>query len=336
MKSAMRRATRSQAEALLQRTRGWSPGKRYLAATALVVATAAIRWLLAPWLHDYNYFLFDFAVAVCAIFLDTASSIWATILSAVFVTYWFVGPPDSFDLIGSEVVALLIFIFVCLVLTLAAQLLRDVNDDLYAAHEEKDALYRELHHRTRNNLQIINTTIALQLRSVKSPDARANLQEVSDRITGFARMEELLHRAGASGMLDARDYFLTLTGDLRFSLAARRPITIECEADSIPISRDMAETLGIAVNELVTNALKHAFTEDSAGILDVRFAATDRELVLSVQDNGKGCPPEAREGTGWRIINSVMRRYHGTMSVQDASPGCRAVLRLPRRTADES
>jgi two-component system, sensor histidine kinase PdtaS len=336
MKAAMK-ATRSQAQAVLQRTRGWSPGKRYLAATALVVVTALVRWLLSPWLHDYNYFLFDFAVAISAIFLDTASSIWATLLSAVFVTYWFVGPPDSFDLVGSEVVALLIFIFVCLVLSMSAELMRGVTDELYAAHEEKDMLYRELHHRTRNNLQIINTTIALQLRSAKSPEVRANLEEVAERITGFARMEGLLHRAGTSGMLDARDYFSTLTGDLQFSLAARRPVTIECEADSCPISYGVAETLGIALNELVTNALKHAFPEDTPGNLDVRFEAADREFVLTVRDNGKGCRPEAVEGTGWRIINSVVRRYRGTMTIHDADPGCCAVLRLPRETtADES
>jgi two-component sensor histidine kinase len=88
--------------------------------------------------------------------------------------------------------------------------------------------------------------------------------------------------------------------------------------------------LGIALNELVTNALKHAFAEDTPGNLDVHFSATDRELVLSVQDNGKGCSPEASEGTGWRIITSVVRRYNGTMTVHNAAPGCRAVLRLPR------
>jgi two-component sensor histidine kinase len=332
MKDGMK-ATLSQAEAVLRRAQSWSAGLRYLTATGIVVAVALFRWVLAYWLHDYNYFLFEFAVVICALFLDMASSIWATILSAFIVTYWFVGPPNSFDLVGSDVVALLTFILVCLIMSMAAELKRGSIDRLNAAQEEKDTLYRELYHRTRNNLQIISTTIALQRRNASNPEVRENLDEVAERITGFARMAELLHRAGASGTLDARDYFLTLTGDLRFSLAARRPITIVCVADSVPISRDVAETLGIVLNELVTNALKHAFAEESPGNLDVRFEATNRELILSVQDNGKGCPPEASEGTGWRIIHSVVRRYHGTMTVQNAAPGCRAVLRLPKETA---
>lgn len=334
MKGAMK-ATLSQAESMLQRAQGWSAAMRYLAATGIVVATALLRWLLDRWLHDYNYFLFEFAVVICALFLDMPSSVWAMILSAFIATYWFIGPPDTFDLAGSDVVALLLFILVCLVLSMIAEMKRGLIERLRATQEEKDTLYRELYHRTRNNLQIISTTIALQRRNASNPDVRENLDEVAERISGFARMSELLHMAGTSGTLDARDYFRTLAADLRFSLAARRPIAIECEADSVPISRDVAETLGIALNELVTNALKHAFAEETSGNLDVHFEATDRELILSVQDNGKGCPPEASAGTGWRIITSVARRYQGTMTVQNAAPGCRAVLRLPRETTDE-
>jgi two-component sensor histidine kinase len=327
------RATLSRTHAILANTRRWGAPMRFLAATALVAGAALLRWALEGWVHEYNYFLFEFAVAVSAILLGRACGLWAMVLSAFVLPYWFVGPHYTFDLDGEDVVALLLFIGICLVLTMLGELMRGMVDETAAALEEKEILYREFHHRTRNNLQIINTTIALQRRSAHNREVRDNLAEVAQRIAAIARMDELLHRTGGSGTFDAREYFLSLAGDLRFSLAARRPITIVCDSDSCPITRNIADTLGIAMNELVTNALKYAFPDGTPGDLYIRFEEKPDEYVLTVQDNGKGCRQEQRPGTGWRIIESVLRRYDGTMTVEDAGPGCRVVVHLPRRSA---
>jgi two-component sensor histidine kinase len=318
-----------EAYALFMRTAQLSTVPRYAASLSLVLIAAVLRWALAPWFDGHDqYFLFEFAVALGAIFFDHGSSFVATAVSAVIAIYFFV-PPAGFALRSADTVVLLAFISTCIVLSLSAEIMRTLAEKLARSEKENEVLYNELQHRSRNNLQIISSSIAMQMSRTRNAEIREALQSVSDRIMSVGRLDHLLHGPGSGGTVDLHTYLESLTEDLSLSLAAQRPVTLSCKADSHTLDRETASMLGIAVNELVTNALKHAFPGGVAGNIGIRVCAIDGELELAVEDNGRGCPPESVSGTGWRLLRSLISKHKGRLSVEDAAPGCRVVIRLP-------
>lgn len=318
-----------EAQTIVARTRRWPTWRRYLAATGAVAAAAALRWALGPWLAGANYFLFLVAVALSALLFERGSGIWASILSVATVAYLFSPPLYSFAMREGDAVTLVVFLLSCFLVSLFAEMVRALADKLEASSHEKEVLYRELHHRTRNNLQIIGTTIAVLMVRAESRETRESLQAVADRITGIARLDQLLFRPGMADLIEAREYLEALTADINASLVGHRPITVLCDAERRHVDRDLAETLGIAVNELVTNALKYAFTNGTDGQLTIQLRTEASTLTLAVQDNGRGCPEGAAGGSGWRLIRSMLGRHNATMAVENASPGCRVVIQVP-------
>jgi two-component sensor histidine kinase len=328
------------AQDLFSRSRHLSVGIRYVAATVLVLVAAGVSWLLGPFLQSEHYFLFEVAVGISAIFFDRGSGLWATVLSAFMATLFFVPPWNSFALSDADTVTLLLFILVCLLLSAAGEYIRSLagsfhmaKEALQAAESQKDALYREHNHRTRNNFHLIGSTVSLQMHRASHPEARESLQAVLDRITSIARVDHLLHAPENGQTIDAHDYLNDLAEDISGSLVGFKPITISCAAQPYPLSREVAETLGITVNELVTNAIKYAFPEDRPGRIRVGFRAEGGDLVLTVDDDGRGVPQDATGGTGWKLIASLVRWCDGAMAWEDAHPGCRVIVRIPEKAA---
>lgn len=328
------------AQDLFGRSRHLRVGTRYLAATILVLLAAGVSWLLGPFLQSEHYFLFEFAVGISAIFFDRGSGLWATVLSAFMATLFFVPPWNSFALTNSDTVTLLVFILVCLLLSAAGEYIRSLagsfhmaKEALQAAESQKDALYREHNHRTRNNFHLIGSTVSLQMHRAGNPEVRESLQAVLDRITSIARVDHLLHGPENGATIDAHDYLNDLAEDIGGSLVGFKPIAISCAAHPYPLTREIAETLGIAVNELVTNAVKYAFPEDRSGHIRIGFRVESGDLVLVVEDDGRGVPQDAAGGTGWKLIASLVHWCGGAITWEDAHPGCRVVVRIPEKGA---
>lgn len=326
------------AQDLFSRSRHLRVGIRYLAATVMVLIAAAVSWLLGPFLQSEHYFLFEFVVGISAIFFDRGSGLWATVLSAFMATLFFVPPWNSFALSNSDTVTLLLFIMTCLLLSAAGEYIRSLagsfhmaKEALLAAERQKDALYREHNHRTRNNLHLIGSTVSLQMHRASLPEVRESLQAVLDRITSIARVDHLLHAPDNGQTIDAHDYLNDLAEDISGSLVGFKPIAVSCAAEPYPLSREVAETLGIAVNELVTNAIKYAFPEDRPGHIRIGFRVAEGDLVLTVEDDGRGVPQDATGGTGWKLIASLVRWCDGSMAWEDAHPGCRVIVRIPEK-----
>jgi two-component system, sensor histidine kinase PdtaS len=207
-------------------------------------------------------------------------------------------------------------------------------EELRIREHQKDALLREQSHRMRNNLQLITSVLSLQIIRSATPEARDGLQAALDRIKSIARVDDLLRVAGESDVVDAREYLTALAEDIGTSLVVLRPISFAFRAEPYPLTRDIARALGIAINELVTNALKYAFPGDCPGQISIKFAVHDSDLVLIVEDNGKGCVEQVREGTGMRLIRSLVGWHQGIMTRQDALPGCRVIIRVPKPQPD--
>jgi len=143
--------------------------------------------------------------------------------------------------------------------------------------------------------------------------------------------DHLLPKEGQS-LIDMRDYLTVCCQNLGNALRDVRPIAVNVSAAQILLRDDRAVSVGLIVNELVTNAFKYAFPDDRGGSVNVILRrVSDGKLELVIDDNGKGCPEDAKEGLGSRIVRLLVQQLGGTMTRAAGNPGCRVSLTIPER-----
>src|SRR5579872_1806845 len=159
---------------------------------------------------------------------------------------------------------------------------------ILASLREKETLLKEVHHRVKNNLQVIASLLRLQARYMSDPAARAMFEESQNRVHSISLVHEMLYRAGDLARVDFGDYLRTLTSHLADGWSnSDRSVTVSVEAAGVQLAVDTAIPCGLIVNELVTNALKHAFPNGSSGTIRVcAVFQPDGRLAVVVQDDG--------------------------------------------------
>jgi two-component sensor histidine kinase len=178
--------------------------------------------------------------------------------------------------------------------------------------EERDLLLREFNHRIKNDFQIIGSIVQLQARRTVDEPARAALQEAVERMHGVARFHANLYAAGQEASeIDLGDYLQRLCEGLRSSRLGHTAVSLRCEAQPRRIGRDEAATIGLMVNELVTNAIKHAFPNE-IGMIVVRYEAESGRLTVA--DDGRGLPPDfdRASGVGRKLVEALARQLGGS------------------------
>jgi two-component sensor histidine kinase len=304
---------------------------RYIFATASVGIVTAVQLIATPLPGGYVFILYYPVVTLSALLLDRGAGFYTAILSAFLAVLLFIEPRFSL-IIPSQADALALFIFLaCSVgITLVAESFRLLLERLDTMEREKDLLFRELAHRTRNNLQIVMSMLAMERAQAASGDTRARLNLIEGRIGVLAQMHDRLRWQDRNGAIEVRDFVQNLCADVRQSLAGHRPVVVRPQIENLSLEPDFVIALGIIVNELLTNAFKYAFPDDRAGAIHVRLSQeTSRHLVLVCEDNGIGCPETARSGTGTGLILALVQQHDGMMSREAAAPGCRVVIRFP-------
>ncbi len=193
---------------------------------------------------------------------------------------------------------------------------------------EKDALMREIHHRVKNNLQIISSLLSMQQRALTDAPAKAALGDTRQRIAALALIYRTLYQSENIRHADARDFLTELVGQLVASEAGRgHLVTSSVKADSLLVDPDKLAPLALWLVEAVTNAQKHAFA-GRGGDLQVRFTVAGDTSVLEVQDDGPG-PDDtaAAAGVGRTLMGAFAKQLRGTAELV-ASPGGGTVARL--------
>ncbi|MBK9266479.1 MAG: sensor histidine kinase [Polyangiaceae bacterium] len=171
--------------------------------------------------------------------------------------------------------------------------LKQQAERLEASLHEKEVLLREIHHRVKNNLQVITSMLHLQLRHVSEGPVRAQLAESERRVHAMALVHEQLYMAPDLAGIEFPSYVdrlvTTLVGAYRSSAHG---VTIRARISPLMLDIDTAIPCGLLINELVSNSLAHAFRGDDDNEIRISFERADAEhLVLSVGDNGIGLPP---------------------------------------------
>jgi two-component sensor histidine kinase len=202
------------------------------------------------------------------------------------------------------------------------------TQELQAALDEKSALLQELDHRVKNNLQVVSSLVLLKSRRVKDQAARSILTNMAERIGALSTAHRLLYADGGATWFDLREFLTDLSRDLMVPRDAAG-IELTLDFDPVAISGGKAAPLALLINELVGNAIRHAFLKGQ-GRLSV-LAKWDGALRIVVEDDGIGLANHARsdESFGKTLIDMLARQLKATMAWEDAGPGTRAVLVVP-------
>ena len=211
---------------------------------------------------------------------------------------------------------------------------RRAAEDLEQAVADRDALLREVHHRVKNNLQIVSSLLNLQLGQLRQPRMRELVRESCLRVQAIALAHERLYQSESLAAVDVGYYVRGLIASLSASFT--RPgqvVDVACEADDVPLPLDMAVRLGLIVNELLTNAYKHAFRGRPRGAITVTLRREDDDsLRLSVADDGRGLPEgldiARTETLGLQLVANLATQLGGRLVVE-RDGGARFVVSFP-------
>ncbi|HWQ85156.1 sensor histidine kinase [Brevundimonas sp.] len=192
---------------------------------------------------------------------------------------------------------------------------------LTASLAEKDALMREIHHRVKNNLQIISSLLSMQQRALTDPASKAAVGDTRQRIAALALIYRTLYQSDDLRYADARIFLTELVGQLVASEAGRGVVvTSSVEADSLVVDPDKLAPLALWLVEAVTNAQKHAFA-GRGGNLQVRFHVRGDKSVLEVQDDGPGVSETFRAGVGRTLMGAFAKQLRGEVEMVPAPDG---------------
>jgi len=209
---------------------------------------------------------------------------------------------------------------------------RDRTAELQLALEAQKMLTHEVDHRVKNNLQMISSLILMQARSIPDEAIRASLHGMLERIEAVSTVHRRLYQNDDVRRFDVADFVRDLVTDL-VAASGRNDIDVVFDLEPVEIRAERATPVALMVNELVTNALKHAFGGGgSAPRLSVSMAGTGDRFVIGIEDNGRGLggvgePAAGRFGT--RLLKSLARQLSASIDWRDAAPGTRVVVTIP-------
>jgi two-component sensor histidine kinase len=206
--------------------------------------------------------------------------------------------------------------------------------------QEKEVLLREIHHRVKNNLQIITSLLRLQAGQVQNTVAREILRESQNRVQSIAFIHEQLYLTKDFSKIDFSRYFQSLAHHLFQSFGARSNlITLKVDIENIFLDMDLAIPCSIIFNELISNALKHAFPEGRSGKIEISLSEFGENYEMAVRDDGVGLPPdwkmESTASLGLQLVTALVQQIQGKLDC-DRQGGTRFRIVFPKPIGPES
>jgi two-component sensor histidine kinase len=200
------------------------------------------------------------------------------------------------------------------------------------AVKEREIMLQEIHHRVKNNLQIISSLLNMQLRRLEPGGARHAVEDCRRRVLVIAQIHERLYLSKDYVHIQLGELIQPLVSDIFSSVVVHPDIRFELAIDEVSLDLARAIPCALLINELVTNALKHAFHGRSAGTVRVAFRRREPGLELEVADDGCGLPDgfdiTRASSMGAQLIVALAAQLGGMLAV-DSSTGTRFQLTLP-------
>ena len=207
---------------------------------------------------------------------------------------------------------------------------KELEQELIRKNEENELLLREIHHRVKNNLQIISSMLNLQFNSIDDTRVLEALAKSKDRINSMALVHSKIYRSENLASIDFDDYLNELSKAIQSSYSADNRIELILHKSGAIFEIDMAINLGLIITELLTNAYKHAFTDKKEGRIDVELKALEaNKYQLTIQDNGVGTRKnllsDEHSSLGLEIVSALTEQINGTAEIESVE-GFRFVI----------
>lgn len=196
-----------------------------------------------------------------------------------------------------------------------------VEKNILSSLKEKEILLKEVHHRVKNNLQIISSLLYLQSISLKGASPQEVLSESRNRIRSMALVHEKLYKSENFATVDFGQYIQELAADIVYSFGvSEEKIKLDITCDNILLDVEMSIPCGLIVNELVSNAVKYAFPGDAGGLVRISLReAADGMLSLVIGDTGVGVPKDMdifnSNSLGLKLVKNLVKQIKGTLEV---------------------
>lgn len=210
------------------------------------------------------------------------------------------------------------------------------EEAILSSLHEKETLLKEIHHRVKNNLQVISSLLSLQAGREQNAEVLDAFRTMQARVRSMALLHETLYRSENLARVNVAAYVNSLCASLRRSIGSdAERIRLEGRAAGIELNLDQAVPCGLIINELVSNAMKHAFPDERAGLIAVELRPeTDRRITLTVADDGVGLPAGLEAGQtqtlGLKLVAGLATQLDGVLTVT-RSPGTTWHLVFPSK-----
>jgi two-component system, sensor histidine kinase PdtaS len=207
--------------------------------------------------------------------------------------------------------------------------LEDVNKDLATKNTlldkrnaENELLLREIHHRVKNNLEVVSSLLQLQTAQIDDPSIQSAMLASQNRVQSMGIIHQKLYQGEHLASIEMQDYFVNLSESILDSFSAEGRIKIECNMPKLVLDVDTAISIGLITNELITNALKYAFTDKNKGEINISLTEdkndpnSEGNLLLKISDDGIGKPVDGKaHGTGFgtQLINLLTTQLDGKL-----------------------
>lgn len=316
-------------ERLLERLprKPYSALTRYALTTLFVLGALLVMMLMRLTSPLQGYFLLYPAIFMATVIFNKGSGYYATalaVIGALAIGVW----QEGYGFLIEAQWSLLLFGVIGLGIAWITESMRRSWERAKRAEEAKDVLMRELQHRTKNDFAVAASLLQLQARSQTDKRLAEALTSAVGRLQVLSNMHET-STVAKEGDTAMRPYLQSLCTQLNQSIGEARNVIVTVDCDDLELPRSRAIPVGLIINELATNAYKHAFPEAfAAGEIHVQLRRRNG-ITLIVEDNGKGCSKASREGVGSRLIKELVGQLEGSFHREDAQPGCRVTITIP-------
>lgn len=199
---------------------------------------------------------------------------------------------------------------------------KNIEIGIIKSLEEKDILLKEVHHRVKNNLQVISSILNLQSAYVKDEGTLNILRESQNRVKSMSFIHESLYKSKDFNEVNFAEYITNLSNNVFHTfITITKNVNLQLELDNITLNLDQAIPCGLIINELITNAMKYAFVTQKEGILKVKLSEKEGKIKISIEDNGIGMPKnfnvEEAESLGLQLVYTLIDQLDGTISLKE-------------------
>ncbi len=207
---------------------------------------------------------------------------------------------------------------------------KKAEEQIQASLKEKETLLQEIHHRVKNNMQVVASLLNLQKNRIDDEKSKTAFEESRDRINSMGLVHELLYQSESLCDIDLGEYVKKLTDNL-FGVGGTN---LKLDIETISIGIDQAVPCGLVINELISNSLKHAYSEGESGTIEINVHLLGEEIELEITDDGHGISEdlENMNTLGLMLVKGLVEsQLHGTWDISSSNAGTKHTIRFKKK-----